>query len=150
MRKTGELTAGLFFTFIGIGVIIEGLRLHLGTITEPLPGFFPFLSGVTLAGLSSILLVRAFYGPSQPIRSFKNLWRPAILIAGLVFYISIFDLAGYIISTLILAFIILRIMDTKPWWVIVLASLILAVGSYFLFDRLLDVSLPGGLLKGLV
>ncbi len=150
MRNTGDLTAGLFLAFIGIGATIEGLRLHLGTMTGPLPGFFPFLSGLTLTSLSSILLVRAFCRASQPVRSLKNPLRPAILVAGLVVYISIFALAGYIISTLVLAAVILRIMDTRPWWVIILASLILAVGSYFLFDRLLDVSLPGGFLKGLV
>ena len=43
MRKGGDIFASIFFICIGVGFAVGGIRLHLGTPTEPQPGFFPFL-----------------------------------------------------------------------------------------------------------
>ena len=61
---------------------------------------------------------------------------------GLLAYVLLFDPAGYIIATIVLSVIVLRILDTKSWWVIGGVSLLLAFGTFFLFDRLLGMPLP--------
>jgi len=142
--------AGLIFVLIGVGVIIGALTLRVGSATEPQPGFFPFVGGVLLLILSSILFVQGLRGRSLGTKAFGELRRPAILIVAMVVYVVILDGVGYVIATIMLSAIVLRILETKSWWVIVVASLVLSVGSYILFDRLLGVTLPNGILAKLL
>jgi putative tricarboxylic transport membrane protein len=149
VRKTGDILAGLFGICLGVAVMIGAIRLHLGTAHEPQPGFFPFVAGAILATLCGILLVKALSGRGQGTEAFGELWRPVILIIGLSVYSVVLDVLGYIFATVILAGVVLRVLDTKEWWKVVVISLLLSIGTYILFDRLLDVTLPGGILAGL-
>lgn len=148
MRSLSDVWASLFSGCLGIGFIVGSIKLRLGTATEPQPGFFPFLGGILLFLLSSILFVRALRG-STGETTFGNLRRPAILILGLVFYVSLLNSIGYIITTTCLAAIVLLVMDTKPPWLVAGTSLSLALATYFLFNRLLGMPLPGGILSGI-
>jgi putative tricarboxylic transport membrane protein len=150
MRKLGDFWASLVLIFIGAGVIIGAIKLRVGSATEPQPGFFPFVGGVLLMVLSSILLVQAWRGRSLGTKAFGELRRPTILILGMVAYVIIFDWVGYVVATIILSGIVLRILETKSWWVLIAVSLVLSVGSYILFDRLLGVTLPNGILAKLL
>jgi len=150
MRKTGDLLAGLFLILIGITVIIGAMGLRIGTPTEPQPGFFPFVSAIVLIILSLILLIRAFRGSSTGIQVFGELWRPLLLTVSLLFYSIVLDFLGYAIATIILSAVILRVLDTRRWWKVAAVSLVLSIGSYVLFDRFLGVTLPRGILEGVM
>ncbi len=139
--------AGLILILIGAGVIVGALKLRVGSATEPQPGFFPFVGGVLLLVLSSVLLVQALRGRGIGSRAFGELRRPAILIAAMVVYVIILEGVGYVIATIILSAVILRILETKSWWALAVVSLVLSIGSYLLFDRLLGVTLPSGILR---
>ncbi len=149
MRKSTDTIVGFFFIFVGSGAMIGAIGLQLGQAHDPKPGFLPFIDGVALTILSAILIIKAWRGDTTGVNAFGNLWRPAMLITGLVIYISISNLMGFIIATTILSVIILRIMETKSWWVVAVGSLTMAIGSYLLFDRLLEVTLPAGILARL-
>ena len=146
MKKWSDILASLFFASIGIGVMLKAIQLRIGTATEPQPGFFPFLGGITITILSGILLVQAWRGKSAGVQSFGNLRRPAFLILGLFFYTFLFNALGYIISTTLLAAIVLYILETRSGWVLAGVSLSLSIGTFILFDRLLSMSLPKGIL----
>jgi putative tricarboxylic transport membrane protein len=146
MRKIGDILVGIFFIFIGMVFTIGGIRLHVGTPTEPQPGFFPFLGGIILVILSGILLFLGWRGRSSGTQTFGRLWGPMILILGLVAYVAALEIAGYVIATTILSAIVLRVLEAKSFWVLGVISLILGVGSYFIFDGLLGVPLPVGVL----
>lgn len=150
MKKRGDIVGSFFGTFIGVAVMIGAIRLRLGTPSEPQPGFFPFVAGVILVVLCVILLLRAFSGRGEGADPFGELWRPAILAIGLFTYSLLLDSMGYIITTIILSLVVLRVLDTKTWLKLVAISLILSIGTYFLFDRLLDVPLPRGILTGIL
>jgi putative tricarboxylic transport membrane protein len=146
MRKVGDILVGIVFLFIATVFTVGGIRLQIGSPTEPQPGFFPFLGGITLIILAGILLFQAWQGKSSGTQAFGKLWGPLILTAGLVAYVAALETAGYIIATTILSAIVLRILGTKSFWVMSAISLILGVGSYFIFDALLGVPLPVGVL----
>jgi putative tricarboxylic transport membrane protein len=150
MRKNGDMWAGFFFAFFGIAVVIGSLGLPLGTPLDPQPGFFPLLAGVFLSGLSIIHLIRAFLKKSGPMQAFGAVWRPAFLIAGLFIYTFILDPVGYVIATIFLSVIILRILESKSWWKLVTISVAASIGTYVLFDRIMGVTLPLGILKGVL
>jgi putative tricarboxylic transport membrane protein len=152
MRKNGDILAGFFFLFFGIAVIIGSLGLPLGTPLDPKPGFFPLLAGIFLSGLSIVHLVLAFLKrkKSAEIQAFGAVWRPASMIAGLFIYSFILDPVGYVIATIILSVIILRILESKSWWRLVTISIGASIGTYVLFDRIMGVTLPLGILKGVL
>ena len=146
MRKVGDILVGIVFLFIATVFTVGGIRLQIGSPTEPQPGFFPFLGGITLIILAGILLFQAWQGKSSGTQAFGKLWGPLILTAGLVAYVAALEIVGYIIATTMLSAIVLRILGTKSFWVMSAISLILGVGSYFIFDALLGVPLPVGVL----
>jgi putative tricarboxylic transport membrane protein len=146
----GDIFAGLFFLFIGIIDIIGSLQLPLGTPFEPMPGLFPFLVGIFLSIISLIHIVASYRNRYAAGPRFGALKRPAFLISGLVIYCMTLYVAGYLLSTTFLSAVILWTMETRTWWKIVSIGLFLAVASYVLFDRILGIPLPPGILKGLV
>jgi len=150
MKKPGDVIASLFLILIGLGGILGAIKYRLGTLMQPRAGFFPFISGLILIGLSSVLLVQAWQGHSLGTKALGKLGRPAIVVLGMVVYVMVFDLVGYLITALMLSAIVLYVLETRPWWVLVGVSLALSVGSYILFDRLLGVTLPRGILEELL
>jgi putative tricarboxylic transport membrane protein len=148
MRKPGDVMGALVLLSISAYVIIGGIKLQIGKASEPQPGFFPFWGGLVLAVLSGILLIQAWTGRSKGGVPFGAIWRPMIMVIGLIAYVAVLNSMGYLLATLALSIVFLRVLGTKKWWVHVFASLCIASGSYILFDRLLNVTLPAGILTG--
>ena len=146
MRRWGDVIGGILFALAGIGILAESFRLRVGKPTDPQPGFFPFVSGVVLIVLSLVLLVYSWRAPGQEVRPPSNLRGPAILIAGMAVYVGILDSVGYVLSTLFIAALILRVLGIKSWRMLGGASAVLSVGTYLLFARLLGIELPPGIL----
>jgi putative tricarboxylic transport membrane protein len=146
MHKQINVVASLFLIIVGIVTILGSNGLAIGTIRDPGAGFFPFLGGIGLVVLSLILLVQALRGRSMGVQRFGELLRPCILVIGLLAYALLFDPAGYIITTIVLSVVVLLILEEKSWWVVGGVSVLIAVGTYFLFDRLLQTPLPTGIL----
>ena len=115
-------------------------------LVRPQPGLLPFIYGIVLTILALILFIKTWLGHAGGNGTFGQLWRPIVFILALFIYVAISKFAGYIIAATILSAMVLRIMDTQKWWKILLISFIVALGSYFLFDRLLDLRLPVGIL----
>jgi len=150
MRNRTDIIGSVLLIFIGIGVVIESLRLQLGTPLMPQPGFFPFLGGSLLIGLSIILLIQGWLqrdnSSPQPRKVAGGLRKPVILIVGLSVYTAALSSLGYVLPTIILVAVILRVLGVTAWKVLVLASLGLSVGAYVLFGRILGIDLPTGVL----
>jgi putative tricarboxylic transport membrane protein len=145
MRKTGDIVVGLGFLAIGIAFAMSSIKLKIGVPTEPQPGFFPFFDGIILIALSALFLVQAWRGKAGESPAFGKVGGPAIVVLTLILYVATLEALGYVITTAILAASVLKVMETKLR-VLVPVSLILAVASYLLFDRLLGVTLPRGLM----
>jgi magnesium-transporting ATPase (P-type) len=148
MMKRGEIIAGLFFMAVGLGFAFGAVKLEIGTLTEPQPGFFPFWDGVILILLSLIFIVQVLKGRSSGGTAFGRLMGPAVLLVTLILYVAVLDYIGYIVATTLLSVVVLKILET-PTPNSVLTSLILAVGSYLIFVRLLGVPLPAGVVAAL-
>ena len=145
MRKPGEIIVGLCFLAIGIGFTVGAVKLQIGAPTEPQPGFFPFWDGLILIALSAAFLVQAWGGRVGESHAFGRLGGPAVVVLALVLYVATMETVGYVITTALLSAVVLKVLETKTRELI-LMSLILAVASYLIFDRLLGVTLPLGLL----
>ena len=150
MWSRTDIIESVLLILVGIGVVVESIRLQVGTPLMPQPGFFPLLGGLLLIGLSVIFLVRTWleHGQAsrQPQEAFGELRRPLILVVGMSLYTAVLEWLGYILPTVLITAIILRILGVTSWKELSLASLGISVGTYFLFGRLLGIELPSGVL----
>lgn len=144
--KRDDLLAGSLLSLVGIGVIVGAFRLHIGTPLHPQPGFFPFLGGFALSLLAAILIVQARLGQSTGSEAFGRLGPPAVVVVGMGVYVPILEPVGYVPATILISAVILRILGVKSWRALGVASVLLAVGTYVLFARILGIDLPLGVL----
>ena len=146
-RNWSDIIGSLILILIGASVVVGSIRLHIGTPTTPQPGFFPFLGGAILIGLSLILLAYGWLGHGKRIEAFGEIRRPAILVVAMAGYVGVLDRLGYVPATFLISLVILRVLGVKSWKVLGLASVLLAGGTYLLFARLLGIELPAGILE---
>ncbi len=146
MKNLSDLLGALLLFLVGAGAIIGAVQLHVGSPTEPQPGFFPFLGGISLIFLSVIIFSQGWFG-NQKQPAFGEVGRPALMLAVLVALVVVLDRLGYVLGTFIASGLILRILNVKSWRVLVITSLGLSLGTYLLFDRLLGIDLPMGMLS---
>jgi hypothetical protein len=146
MKNRSDMVGSLLLFLLGIGAIIGAIRLQVGSPTEPQPGFFPFLGGISLIVFSSIIFLKAWLGYSRKKVTFGEVARPALLLAVMIALVAVLDRLGYIIGTFIASGLILRILNVKTWRVLIFTSFCLSVGAYILFDKLLGIELPVGIL----
>jgi uncharacterized membrane protein YccC len=67
-------------------------------------------------------------------------------LAVLFIYTAFFSVLGFIIATVLLLLFLFRLMEPKPWWVVLTASLVTTGFFYVGFKMGLDSQLPRGLL----
>lgn len=148
-KAWGDLIGGTVLLAVGVYAIVEGVKLGMGKISDPQPGFFPFWSGVVVAILSALVLIGAVSGHGSKTEPLGSVGKPIIMIIGMAAYVAFLNILGYLIATAVLAVLLLWVLGTRKWPALGLAAFLLAGGSYYLFDRLLNVTLPGGILTGM-
>jgi putative tricarboxylic transport membrane protein len=147
MKNLADMVGSLILVLVGIVAMIEAIRLHVGTPTEPQPGFFPFLSGAFIFVLSSIILVQGWLGRGDREVKFGEVRRPALLVVVLIAFVAVLESLGYLIASLIIVALALRIMGIRSWRVLLTTSFAMSIGTFVLFDRLLGIALPVGILS---
>lgn len=146
MKNRSDAVGSFFLFLLGIGAVLGAIRLKVGSPTEPQPGFFPFLGGLSLVVLSSVIFFKGWVGKSQKKVAFGEVGRPVLLLLVLIALVAVLDGVGYVIGTFIASVLILRILNVKSWRTLILTSLCLSIGTYILFDKLLGIDLPVGIL----
>ncbi|MFC1816690.1 tripartite tricarboxylate transporter TctB family protein [Thermodesulfobacteriota bacterium] len=138
-----ELKNGLFFFGLSVFVLWESLRLELGTLKEPGPGFISFCTAVIMSLLSLALIfsswkVRAARLPPLPRRA-------VLAFAVLIAYSLVLDTLGFVVASFVLVGIFFRLGGEKrPWWVLIGMSMLVTMIAYWVFGVLLHVYLPRG------
>ncbi len=146
MSKRTDLMASIALLVLGVGVCVEARRLGFGSIHAPEPGFFPWLGGLALTGLSAGLLIRALRCSATEATPAAAWRRPALLLVALAAYVPLLEPLGYPVATTALCIVALRILRTRRFSVMLGVSVLLAVGTFLLFHRELGVELPVGTL----
>ncbi len=147
MKNRIDTIGSLILFFLGIGAVGGAIRLHIGTPTQPQPGFFPFLAGISLIILSPIIFLKGRYVMEPKKNLFGEVSRPAMLLLVMIGIVVTLSYVGYVIGSFIASVLILRIMRVKSWSVLLLTGLFISSGTYLLFDKLLGVELPVGFLS---
>lgn len=145
MSRRRDLTAGLVFLVLGLGVCAGASRLGFGSVHAPEPGFFPWLGGLALVGLSTALLVQAARRADVAVTPRGDWVRAAWLLAALSLYVPALEPLGYPPATAALCAVTLRVLGVR-WPAALGVGVGLGLVTFVLFRRVLGVELPRGVL----
>jgi putative tricarboxylic transport membrane protein len=152
--RNNDSWSSLVWLFAGLGFIAGGLRMGIGPLNAPGPGFFPTLIGGIFSLLSLALFIGSFSKKSQVREKIhfwreEKSWRKVVLSLGsLVFYLIFLNYLGYIITTFLFIFFLLKFVGKRGWVSSILTAVLVSLGTYAVFKMGLRVSLPKGLITG--
>jgi len=146
-----DRVSGCFWFLFSLFGSYQSYKLGLGTLHQPGPGFLFFWTGIVVAILSFIIILRSFRSlPSEePNRTGFGKWnlRKAILVLiALFLYVGLLEPLGFLVGTFFLFIFLLGIIEKKGWRFALPASLVVTVSAYLLFEVALQSHLPGGIL----
>ncbi len=119
-----------------------------GFMSDPLgPSTFPYLLGAVLGITGLYLLVRPDPAAAWPPP--KNLFQMLLIVILLVAYVAFLEWLGFIVATLITVSTLGWRLGASPKTA-VLTGVGVAIGVYALFDLLLELPLPSGILGRLM
>jgi hypothetical protein len=150
-KREKDRISALFWVVVAIGICFGSVRLSLGGLHKPGPGFFPFLVGSILGILSFLIFLQSFKAlPGDEKRAFwsnpkRSLKMTYILIA-LILYALGMDYLGFFFSTLIFLGFLLKAIEPQRWSVVLSGSLLGTILFYGVFKYWLDIPFPTGIL----
>ena len=151
MKRTYLISDLVWIGFAGL-VCWGGLKLGFGSFHQPLAGFMPFLSGLVLGLLALVDLISGVINHWKGEKADKEIWanihwgKLLLTLVLLFIYTVFFNTLGFIIATILLLLFLYRVMEPRPWWAVVTASIITTGLFYLGFKIGLDSQLPGGFL----
>jgi len=155
--RNRDLIGALFWTAVGVVFCAGGWEYGIFRGSIPGAGFFPFMASLVLIALSMIVTMTGLWpGKTNGSRgegkekffSGPNSWKRILLaLAGLLFFWQGLGYLGFLLTTFFFIIFLLRFIEPQRW-VTVLTTAILTTGiTYIVFNILLKVRLPAGLLK---
>ena len=119
------------------------------------PDFFPKAIAIVLFILSGILFTESIKNKKNLsnynfLRNKKNIYNPNMkytfmVIFAFAVYIFLIDRIGYLISTVIFAFVVITILKSKSKILNIIFAIAFPIALYLLFTYAFKVSLPTGL-----
>ena len=150
MEARGRLKTGLVaavFLLTGVWICLEALQVPFGGLRMPGAGFFPLLLGVALSALAVMLF--AVEWTSREVDS-ARIWpdTPDVLYVTGILILSawLFERAGFLISMAVFLAVSIKVLGRGKWLTALATAVIGSVSSYWVFGRLLQISLPDGIL----
>ena len=150
--RNNDSVSSLFCLGLGLVFMGGGVKMGLGPLNAPGPGFFPAVIGGVLSSLSATLFMAAVRkkgsGEKKSFWKQEGSWRkilPSLL--SLVFYLAFLDFLGYLLTTSLFILFLLKFVGRKGWGASILMALIVSASSYALFRMGLGVLLPRGFIS---
>ena len=151
MKKTFFINDLVWIGIAGI-VCYGGLKLGFGSFHQPHAGFMPFLSGLVLGLLALADLISGLLNRWREEKKDKEIWanihwgKLILTLALLFFYTALFSTVGFVVGTILLLLFLFRVMEPRPWWVVLVSSGVCTGLFYLGFKVGLDSQLPQGIL----
>jgi putative tricarboxylic transport membrane protein len=148
--NNSELWTGLLGLALGIFVVWSGLKLKLGTINDPGSGFVLFYTGVLMCLFAGSIIIASISegGPTFGSRWEGVRWsRPTMIIVILTAYAFALEPLGFLISTIPLMLMLLRVIDPVRWTLAIPLAVLAPLGVWWVLKHGLLIQLPSGMFE---
>lgn len=149
IKSQQNLVAGLMFSITGAAFALGAREYDMGTAGRMGPGYFPLVLGVILAVLGILIAFQSFGSQRRESEDIGDIaWRPLCFIIGanLIFGLLLGGLPsvgipamGLIVAIVGLTFVAMMASEFCIKRAVILSA-ILAVGSYFVFVKMLGLT----------
>jgi len=140
--------SAVFLIAVGLFAIVEATRLDIGRFSDPGPGLFPFLAGLSLAVFSVILVVKSRLKAGPKATSpwgHGNILKVVCVLGTVLSFRLLLPLLGYPFTAFLSLVVLIKIVGGRRWAYIVFWSILFSASSYVLFGKWLMVQFPRGL-----
>lgn len=146
---TKELIGASGFFLLALVGVVESLRLPLGSWHSPAPGLFPLLLSLVLAAMAlALVIVTVARRRAAPSGGSAGARAPGVwwtVVALLAFY-ALLEPLGFLPSSFLLLVFLLRAIARRGWGLTLGLGAAASLASYAVFDRVLKLPMPAGLL----
>ncbi len=158
MGKLDFISGLVLFAFGGI-IFIASFEYPFGEISSPGPGFVPRIASLFLVSLSVFIMalscrssnmkgtfINPFAGEASSFPQTIFSKRIILTAAALFAYRLLFPILGFILTNLFFFILVIRILGYSNWKINLIVSCAVTVFAYLLFEVLLAMPLPRGIL----
>lgn len=153
-----DLLVALALTALGIALFVGSREIPFGINAVVGPRVFPLIVSVGLTALGVLLTVNVLRGErAEPaaeedtdLDAPVNLAAPGIILGGFVLGAAVLTTAGFVIGTAIMYFSVAWAFGERRVGLMAGVALAVALVTYVAFTRGLGLSLPPGVLKGIL
>jgi len=147
--RTSQILMAVSVILFAVAVMVQGVQVGARWVDgQPGPGFFPFWLGALLGVAGVIALVQAartpdgrpFFHDRTGLTSVLKVAVTATAMLALTYFI------GFRLASIIYLFVYTRFVGKHRWPAVVTMSLLIPITGYFIFERVLQVALPRGIL----
>ncbi len=139
-----DQVSGAALAIAGALIALQSWQYPIGSLAEPGPGYLPFALGIALAGFGALVAIAGGRSPAFGWARFDDALKGLAILAGLAFAAMALEQLGYRITMAILLLYYLGVLERRPWLTTLVLTAIVALGSHYVFARLLRVPLPIG------
>jgi putative tricarboxylic transport membrane protein len=137
----GKVMAVLFL-ILSLSYLFFARELSFGTLGAPKAGFLATLAGMMATGLSLIIVFKEMLQRKEDKADGSNVRKVIFVTIGLLYYLVILGVVGYLAATFMIMLYLLKVTDTVGWSVPLCLSAGISLGCYLLFKQYLGIFLP--------
>lgn len=147
MARGDAWSAGAL-ALLAIFALTQALRLEVGSLARPGPGFFPLVLSAALFVVAVVLLARSRRADGAPAIPREPIARGrlAATVGALTAYVLLFERLGFIPATVGMLAFLFAALARYRWPIALGAALVVTTAAWVLFDTWLHVRLPAGVL----
>jgi putative tricarboxylic transport membrane protein len=146
MTLRRDHVAGGAFVVAGALILAVSGDLPFGTLASPGAGMLPTLVIVLMMGCGVVLFLRAGNSPPFAGIAWGDLPHAVRVIAVAAAGVAAYTIAGFLITVALLLFCLTFIVERRPFLPAAMFSLGVTALAYVVFDILLKLPLPRGIL----
>lgn len=145
-----DFCLGVFFTLLGIVVLVLGLRMPSSQRGIG-PGVYPtFIAIIMIICGAVVAIENAMHGleiPSFVIKNKPGMLRMLALLLATFLYLYLLDIVGFLLLSPFYMFFVMWLYGQRRWKSSILISILTTVILYGVFVKLFRIFLPTGILS---
>jgi len=141
---TTRRAAGAILAIIGALALWEGLRFPLGTLARPGPAYMPAALSLVLIGFGLVMMVARDGGPRLAALDWGDARHAAVILAVCAFIALTLEHLGWRTAVAVALLALFGGLERRGIVFTLVLTVIIAVGSFYLFNTVLNVPLPRG------